>query len=142
MTPEALCHGVAAKDSLAIQRITTDAGDAWPACSPKGDQLVYQNVYMGISELPTVDCIPVANAARSIRYLVGYIPAWRPTWSPDGRAVAFSSSVNASASSVYTAVVADFAPQRSGAPTRRIARPRPPGAPGNEPSQHQTGMRD
>ncbi len=77
----------------ADRQITTDVGDHWPACSPDGQWLAFQqhsNANGGIVVAPASDCLPVAQtAARHMRYLNGFDPSWRPVWSPDSSMLAF-----------------------------------------------------
>lgn len=79
-------------DNLAQQQVTNNSKDRWPACSPTGDWIAFQNALDDITALPSRDCIPIPEAAASERYLNGYRVAWRPAWSADGRMLAFVSN--------------------------------------------------
>jgi hypothetical protein len=79
---------VSARDGTS-QAITSEAHDRWPACSPDGRSLAYQDALDGITVLSAHDCLPAPGAAA--RYLNGYTPAWHVSWSPDGRRMAFAS---------------------------------------------------
>ncbi len=86
--------GLMAIDPTTQQQRTVTSGfhDAWPACAPDGTWLVYQhavNVLGYLVALPADDCLPIGSASAHA-HLVGLaIVSWRPTWSHDGRYVAF-----------------------------------------------------
>jgi hypothetical protein len=74
--------------------LTTSAGDRWPACSPDGRWLAYQhgpNNDGGIVAVAARDCLPLTGADAQARYLNGYFPAWRPSWSFNGALLTFAS---------------------------------------------------
>ncbi len=81
-----------APDTMAQQQVTNDGKDRWPACSPSGAWIAFQNALDDITALPSHDCIPIPGAAASARYLNGYRVAWRPAWSADGTSLAFVSN--------------------------------------------------
>jgi WD40-like Beta Propeller Repeat len=75
------------------QRITSFPQDGWPACSPNGQHLAYQGAHHGIEVIPTVDCVPVANADAHTEYINGFAFAWHPRWSLDGKQLIFTSDI-------------------------------------------------
>lgn len=92
--------------------LTMDAGDKWPACSPDGRWLAYQhgpNQDGGIITVTARDCLPVAGSGAQARYLNGYFPAWRPSWSPDGALLAFTTYASGPKHSVRAVSLKDLA---------------------------------
>jgi hypothetical protein len=78
-------------NTLARRQITQTANDGWPACSPDGKWLAYQQAKMNIVVVPGVNCFPDQNAAGATRYLERYNYSWRPSWSANGQLLSFVS---------------------------------------------------
>jgi Tol biopolymer transport system component len=81
---------VAGADGSAVRRLTRDASASWPAWSPDGDRVVFT----GGRDLFTVS-VATGRLTRLTRSRRPWIANFTPTYSPDGRMLAFSRSTDA-----------------------------------------------
>jgi hypothetical protein len=69
----------------------TSHNDRWPACSPDGQWLAYQGAQDVVQALPASNCMPLAQAYASVRFINSFSLSWFPLWSPDGKNLVFKS---------------------------------------------------
>jgi len=74
------------------QLIPSSYGASWPACSPDGTWLAFEDAANTIEAVPSKDCLPMPQTTSLSHYVNGVAYAWHPRWSIDGKYLTFLSN--------------------------------------------------